>query len=201
MLEGFADVDELLGAVRASASLPRLGGRPSVFRDERMADGGLIEPIPFETPLAEGATHLLVLRSRPPRYRRPAIMELAELLALRDDPQLLELIRARHGIYNRQAAALEDRRPEVFGGAHVMQVAVPDGTRLIGRLQADPERVTDALRLGAKAMASTLLSDAVDLCWQPVVYRSTPTETSVAQPVRGTVARGRLAGSRAAASA
>ena len=202
VLEGFADVDELLGAVRASASLPRLGGRPSVFRHERMADGGLIEPIPFETPIAEGATHLLVLRSRPPRYRKPAIMELAELLALRDDPQLLELIRARHGIYNRQAAALDDRRSEVLGGAHVMQVAVPDGTRLIGRLQADPERVTDALRIrreGHGLHAPQRRGRSLLAAW--AFYRSTPTETWVAQPVRGTAARGRVAGSRAAASA
>jgi hypothetical protein len=82
----------------------------------------------------------------------------------------------------------------------VVQVAVPNGTRLIGRLQADPERVTDALRLGAKAMASALLRDAVDLCWQPVVYRATPTEEAVAQPLRGTVVRRLLAGSRAGAN-
>ena len=33
-------------------------------------------------------------------------------------------------------------------------------------------RVVQALRLGAAAMASTLLTDAVSLCWQPVVYRA-----------------------------
>jgi hypothetical protein len=44
VLEGFADKDELLAAVRASASLPRLGGRPPVIGGERMADGGLRRP-------------------------------------------------------------------------------------------------------------------------------------------------------------
>jgi predicted acylesterase/phospholipase RssA len=65
VLRGFADGDEVRRAVRAGASLPRLGGRPHVFRGERMADGGLLVPIPFETALADGATHVLVLRSRP----------------------------------------------------------------------------------------------------------------------------------------
>ena len=29
-----------------------------------------------------------------------------------------------------------------------------------------------ALRLGAAAMASAMLSDPIELCWQPVVYRA-----------------------------
>jgi predicted acylesterase/phospholipase RssA len=197
VLDGFADGDELRQAVRASASLPRLGGRAPVFRGERMADGGLIEPIPFQTAMAEGATHVLVLRTRPAGYRKPAVMDVSELLALRDDPRLLELVRARHGIYNRQAAALE-HDPDVLG--QVLQVAVPDGTRLIGRLQSDPGRVIEALRLGARAMASVLLSDAVDLCWQPVVYGAALAEPSV-EPVRAPTRRWRSAILRAGARA
>jgi predicted acylesterase/phospholipase RssA len=189
VLHDFADGDELRQAVRASASLPRLGGSPPVFRGERMADGGLIEPIPFVTAVAEGATHVLVLRTRPAGYRKPARMDLSERLALRDDPRLLELLRARHGSYNRQTAALQDGSDGDVG-AHVLQVTVPDGTRLIGRLQSDPARVIEALRVGARAMASTLLSDAVDLCWQPVVYQATPAEP-LAEPVRAPARRWR----------
>jgi predicted acylesterase/phospholipase RssA len=176
VLEGFSDIDELTRAVRSSAALPRLVGRPPVFRGERMADGGLIEPIPFETALAEGGTHVLVLRSRPARYRRPALLELGELLALRDDPALLALVRARHGVDNRKAATLE--RLSGARGAHVIQVAVPDGTRLIGRLESNAARVGEAVGLGAMAMASTLLTETIELCWQPVVYRAAATERS-----------------------
>jgi predicted patatin/cPLA2 family phospholipase len=66
-----------------------------------MADGGLIEPIPFKTALRDGATHVLVLRSRPPGYRQPALSALGASLALRDDPGLVERMRARTQIYNR----------------------------------------------------------------------------------------------------
>lgn len=175
VLHGFADGNEVRQAVRASASLPRLGGPPPVFRGRAMADGGLIEPIPYETALAEGATHVLVLRSRPAGYRQAALMAMSEQLVLRNDPRVLELLRRSHGVYNRQAGALE-AWPQRFGGAHVTQVAVPDGTRLIGRLQADLGRVSDALRVGARSMASYLLRDPVDLCWQPIVYRPAPVE-------------------------
>jgi predicted acylesterase/phospholipase RssA len=171
VLQAFADAEEVRQAVRASASLPGLGGGPPVFRGERMADGALIEPIPFETALAEGAAHVLVLRSSPAGYRKPELAVLGHRLPLREDPRLLGLARDQHWHYNRQAAALQDGVTDP-GDAHLLQVAVPDGTRLIGRLEADAGRVVEALRLGAAAMASTLLTDAIELCWQPVVYRA-----------------------------
>ena len=85
-------------------------------------------------------------------------------------------MRARSEIYNRQAAELATTPAQQGGGAHVHQIAVPDSTRLIGRLDGNGERVTEALRIGAKAIASEMLSEPIDLCWQPVVYRTTPAE-------------------------
>ena len=59
------DPAELRLALRASASLPFLAGPPVRLRDRRFYDAGVAESIPFRTPLAQGATHVLVLRSRP----------------------------------------------------------------------------------------------------------------------------------------
>jgi predicted patatin/cPLA2 family phospholipase len=58
------DPAELRLALRASASLPFLAGPPIQLRGKRFYDAGVAEPIPFRTPLAQGATHVLVLRSR-----------------------------------------------------------------------------------------------------------------------------------------
>jgi predicted patatin/cPLA2 family phospholipase len=170
VLADFADSEEMLQAVRASAALPVGGAAAPRFRGEPMVDGGLIEPIPYETAITEGATHVLVLRSRPPAYRKSAVMEVGEALALRGDPDLLELYRARSGTYNRQAAVLA--RATAWHDARLLQVAVPNGTRLIGRLDSNDERVVRALRVGARAMASVILNESVDLCWQPAVYRA-----------------------------
>src|SRR6185437_13242864 len=60
------DPAELRLALRASASLPFLAGEPVRLRDRRFYDAGVAESIPFRTPLAQGATHILVLRSRLP---------------------------------------------------------------------------------------------------------------------------------------
>ena len=84
--------------------------------------------------------------------------------------------------YNRQAAALQNGTLDDARPAQVDQVTVPHGTRLIGRLEPDPARVVQApLRLGAAAMASTLLTDAISLCWQPVVYRAGPVALAPAE--------------------
>jgi predicted patatin/cPLA2 family phospholipase len=173
VLSTFGDMEELVGAVRASMSLPGLSGAPSTFRGERMADGALVEPIPFESALREGATHVLVLRSRPAGYREPGLVAIGESLTQRSDPGIQELLRTRHLVYNRQAAKLEDATGAGARAAHVLQVAVPEHTRAIGRFENNSERVAEALRAGARAMASVILSEPIDVCWQPVVYRTT----------------------------
>lgn len=57
---------ELRLALRASASLPFLAGPPVELGGRRFYDAGVAESIPFRTPIAQGATHVLILRSRRP---------------------------------------------------------------------------------------------------------------------------------------
>ena len=57
---------ELRLALRASASLPFLAGPPVALGGRRFYDAGVAESVPFRTPLAQHATHILVLRSRRP---------------------------------------------------------------------------------------------------------------------------------------
>jgi predicted acylesterase/phospholipase RssA len=51
-------------ALRASAALPLLAGPPVQLGGRRFYDAGLSESVPYRTALAQGATHVLVLRSR-----------------------------------------------------------------------------------------------------------------------------------------
>ena len=51
-------------SLRASAALPLLAGPPVQFDGRRFYDAGLSESVPYRTALAQGATHVLVLRSR-----------------------------------------------------------------------------------------------------------------------------------------
>ena len=58
------DPTELRLALRASAAMPLLAGPPVEFAGCRFYDAGVSESIPYRTALAQGATHLLILRSR-----------------------------------------------------------------------------------------------------------------------------------------
>jgi predicted acylesterase/phospholipase RssA len=58
------DPAELRLALRASAAPPLLAGPPVEFAGRRFDDAGLSESVPYRTALAQGATHVLVLRSR-----------------------------------------------------------------------------------------------------------------------------------------
>lgn len=51
-------------ALRASTALPVLAGRPVALGGRRYFDAGLAESIPYRQALRDGATHVLVLRSK-----------------------------------------------------------------------------------------------------------------------------------------
>jgi predicted patatin/cPLA2 family phospholipase len=61
---------ELRLALRASAAMPLLAGPPVELAGRRFYDAGVSESVPYRTALAQGVTHLLVLRSR--RDPRPS---------------------------------------------------------------------------------------------------------------------------------
>ena len=58
------DAATLRLAIRASAALPLLAGPPVALNGRHLIDAGLSAAIPFHAALADGATHVLVLRSR-----------------------------------------------------------------------------------------------------------------------------------------
>ena len=89
------DPAELRLALRASASLPLLAGPPVEFAGRRFYDAGVSESIPYRTALAQGANHLLILRSRrdprssPDGHRPPRSARLLARTTLRREAPAL----------------------------------------------------------------------------------------------------------------
>jgi predicted patatin/cPLA2 family phospholipase len=152
VLAGFADPADALAAVRASCTIPLLAGAPAHYRGEALVDGGLLEPIPYRSARREGATHVLVLRSRPVGFRSRTGMRATERAVGRAHPRLAPLLRSCHARYNHHATELE----ELAGGATVRQVTPPPGARLVGRLSIDADRVAESMRIGVASMAAAL---------------------------------------------
>jgi predicted patatin/cPLA2 family phospholipase len=104
---------ELRLALRASASLPFLAGPPVELRGRRFYDAGIAESVPFRTPLDQGATHVLVLRSRRPLAAELASTLMAEMHAL-DAPDEPESTEASDGPGAANSAARPPRSSRIL---------------------------------------------------------------------------------------
>jgi predicted patatin/cPLA2 family phospholipase len=155
VLGGFEGVADALAAARASCAIPLVAGASPVYGGEPMVDGGLLEPIPFRSALREGATHVLVLRSRPADWRSREHRRAVELPLARAHPQLAPIFRACDRRYNAAADALEAHADRARGPL-VRQVTVGSDARLVARFSTDAGQIADSVRLGASAMAAAL---------------------------------------------
>jgi predicted patatin/cPLA2 family phospholipase len=186
VLSGFSDTTDLLAALRVCCSLPVVGGPLQHYRGQALLDGALLEPVPSWTPLREGTTHLLVLRTRPAAYRARTRDRLAEVAVKQTQPDLLPLVRAAGRRYNACADLVQRLCDD--GVHHVTQVAVPPDSRLVRRLSTDHGRIAESLRAGAAAMARALYGPPARLMWQPVVYRPPGSQPTVETDGSGTLA-------------
>lgn len=101
--------DELLVAFRATCALPFFYRGEVVYRDRRVLDGGVSDPVPLERALALGATDIVVVLTSPiesrgaPRRRLPGLERLFS-----SSPGVRAALRQRHQRYRRAAEILRD---------------------------------------------------------------------------------------------
>ncbi len=84
--------DRVASILKATASLPVLAGGPKLVDDEYYVDGGLHEQVPWRAAAALGATHVLVLPSRPVTDR-----EELDSLSFVERFTVIPLVRRVHG--------------------------------------------------------------------------------------------------------
>src|SRR4051794_11658657 len=147
-------------ALRATACLPLLAGPPVELGGRRLIDAGLSAAIPFRAALEDGATHLLVLRSRrageagsvpgrgsgaltarAPRRGGPALEQgfLTRVEREHDDEALL----ARH-----------DADPSLTPA--ILSIRPPERSPVPGRLERDIDVVRAGLEAGRAAAHAAL---------------------------------------------
>ncbi|MFF4344996.1 patatin family protein [Kitasatospora sp. NPDC001540] len=158
-------------ALRASAALPLLAGPPVELDGSHYYDAGLAESVPFRTALAQGATHVLVLRSRGPvtaLATAPAVAPAAAVpsrgsrmiarTVLRRYPAALRdsyLARAERLLADEELLGRHDLAPPADGPA-VLSVRPGPDTPKVGRLARDPALLRAALAAGRAAMDDLL---------------------------------------------
>lgn len=160
--------DRVAAILKATASLPVLAGSAKVVDGDPYVDGGLHEQIPWRTAAALGATHVLVLPSKPvsadeeidslsfiervsviPVVKRVHNDHVADLVA-----QLPE--RSSREAWNLRAVADGRATPIDWmagrGRPRFDVVQVPDTVRLPSRLERERPVLVDALIGGADAV-------------------------------------------------
>jgi predicted patatin/cPLA2 family phospholipase len=154
------DPAELRLALRASASMPFLAGPPVRLRGQRFYDAGVAESIPFRTPLGQGATHVLVLRSRLPLAvaarsegvplpRPPRSIRLLSRTTLRrESPELRTALLTR----GQRTAADVARIAELEAAGRALTIRPPASAPPVSRLTTDGGLLAAALESGRAAV-------------------------------------------------
>ena len=140
VLSDFQDIGELRLALEASSCMPLVAGPPVEFRGRRYLDGGICEAIPLASARELGATHALVLQTRPRGLRYPPpqgfLTKLIEIRLRRIHPILPALYHHRNHIYDLTCDQVDadqakgaNALPAVFG------LRLPEGTPPVHRLE------------------------------------------------------------------
>jgi predicted patatin/cPLA2 family phospholipase len=157
------DEASLREAIRASATLPLLAGPPVAIGGARYLDAGLSAAIPYRAAFADGATHVLLLRSR----RHGEVVEapsgtgariMTRALA-RIDPAVARsfVSRAERERADEELLARHDRDPHMT--PHVLSVRPAPGSPVPRRLERDIGVVRAGLEAGRDAVHRALADD------------------------------------------
>jgi predicted patatin/cPLA2 family phospholipase len=157
--------DSLKRALHASANVPLLAGMPIEIGGRRLVDAAVSEPLPFHTALDQGATHVLVLRTR------RADQEVADATRL-EKALVARLGESRvPGLVHVLGRRLENRRADddwlasasaIPGGEgtdeppHLFEVRPPEGSNTINPLETDPDRLRLGVETGCDALRAVV---------------------------------------------
>ena len=196
----FETLDELTRCMHASCLLPGIAG-PVMNMDlsavergqtgqkfalgngleegatnEPMADALLYEPLPFHAALDEGATHVIVLRTRPDGTDVTGKTSLFERLIINRFfmrknklPNMWQRMR-RHlhkklyaeDVITLNEAAWDDRDPHDTSSPHLMAIALPPGSPEVTRLETGRQAIFEGVRRGFARAYDALVEDPAE---------------------------------------
>jgi len=147
------DIRTLKLALRATAQIPILAGPPMRLGGRRFVDAGLAEPLPFHTAVKQGATHVLVLRTRradevplrPPRVQDVVVPRYLRRFA----PGTLDAWREQY------ARDVADER-ELAEAGTMLSIRPPLDSPDIGAIERDAVVLRRAVMLGRDAVIEAL---------------------------------------------
>jgi predicted patatin/cPLA2 family phospholipase len=154
------DEPSLRRALRATATLPLLAGGPVELDGHRFLDAGLSAAIPFRAALADGATHVVVLRSRRADERAEAPGRVSGALTAsllrRYGSAVAQAFLSRAEREARDEEFLAERDTDPALEPHVLSIRPAPGSPRPGRLERDIDVVRGGLEAGREAAHAAL---------------------------------------------
>jgi predicted patatin/cPLA2 family phospholipase len=163
----FTTQQQLWQAMMATMRMPLFGGKPVEIDGRRFIDGALAAPVPLATAIEHGATHVLVLQTRPYGEPRTTNSRLAERLIERHlrgiNPVLERMWRERAGTYEVLMDDIAVRSTEPGPQPpYVLGLRPPAGTPVIGQLERQPAVLTAAATAAGSLVEAALGLAPVD---------------------------------------
>lgn len=142
-----AHAQEDIEYIRASSSLP-LVSKIVEYNGFKMLDGGISDSIPFEHMMKLGYDKIMVVTTQPEDYTKKenSLMPLIDK-AYKDYPNLVDALQKRHIMYNEQTKKLKE-----LNEAKQIFAVYPTAPLQIGRIEKNPEKITDIYQLGYEDM-------------------------------------------------
>jgi predicted patatin/cPLA2 family phospholipase len=158
---GMRTRDELWQVLLATTRMPWIGGPPVSIAGRRYIDGALRTPIPIALAEEAGATHILVLQTRPYGVPRSAGGRVGEALIARHlrrlNPALEPLWHARIDEYEALVDVIARRSLDPNGdGPYVLGLRPPEGTPCVTQLERRPEVLARAAADAERLVEQTL---------------------------------------------
>ena len=151
----------------------KLGNKVNDPNLEPLADALIFEPLPYKTAIENGATHVIVLRTRPDGTDVAGKSSIFERLIVRRFflrknklPNIYKYMRKHlhKRIYSEQVIALNEaahdfRDYKDTSSAHMMAIAAPPGSPEVTKLETAREAIFDGVRRGFARAYDALVED------------------------------------------
>lgn len=172
VLGKFESDSELLAALRASACVPLIAGRSEPLNGAEYVDGSLTDGIPVASAETLGATHMLVLLTRPRGQTRSDPNGLQRRVGFplinRVQEGLGDACLQRAPLYREALRRLEQRQSAGGQGPTAFAVQLGAGTQKIGILSQNRAVLEEGARAGAEAVRQTFGGAGIEAVAEPV---------------------------------